>query len=141
MIYFTPQLMPNDRAATLYMVTNPIPFKRYEDHEAAIYIQLYELVAQAIGSGENPIALIEDYLEINYNLGKSIEEISDFLIHTDKVQIALSLLKENWEAMDTSLPESSLLYEGGIKKQEALQLYSQITLRTYLETLVTRIDE
>ena len=134
MIYFNNQLMPDDNSAKLFMVTNPVPFERFEDHEAAIYIQLHDLVEQAIGKAENPIALIEDYLEITYTDGRTIEEIAAFLFHTDKLQCALWTLKESWDKFDKTLPEDSLMY-GGISKDEAIQMYSEITLRSYLETL------
>jgi hypothetical protein len=38
--------MPNSNKATLFMVTNTKAFDSYEDHEAAIYIQLHEMVEQ-----------------------------------------------------------------------------------------------
>ncbi|MCS5613087.1 MAG: hypothetical protein NZ961_21865, partial [Candidatus Poribacteria bacterium] len=69
------------------MVTNTKPFERYVDHEAALYIQLYQLVEHAFAKGENPIALIEDYLELVYTEGKSVAEIADFLANTDKMQL------------------------------------------------------
>ncbi|WP_179020785.1 hypothetical protein [Winogradskyella forsetii] len=141
MIYFNNQLMPNDTSTKLFMVTNTKPFERYEDHEAALYIQLYQLVEQAFAKGENPIALIEDYLELVYTEGKSIAEIADFLANTDKMQLALWTLKESWDTLDESLPQDSLLYGSGMDKEEAIQLYSEITLRTYLEALAQHKNE
>ncbi len=133
--------MPNDTSTKLFMVTNTKPFERYEDHEAALYIQLYQLVEQAFAKGENPIALIEDYLELVYTEGKSIAEIADFLANTDKMQLALWTLKESWDTLDESLPQDSLLYGSGMDKEEAIQLYSEITLRTYLEALAQHKNE
>ena len=133
--------MPNDTSAKLFMVTNTKPFERYEDHEAALYIQLYHLVEHAFEKGENPMALIEDYLDLVYTEGKSIAEIADFLINTDKMQLALWTLKESWDKLDESLPQDSLLYGSGIDKEEAIQLYSEITLRTYLEALALHKNE
>lgn len=135
MIYFNNQLMPNDRSAKLYMVTNTKPFSRYEDHQAAIYIHMYELVEQAYGNAEDPIALIENYLELVYTEGKSIAEIANFLIQTDKMQLALWTLKERWDKLDESVPQDALLYGSGLGKQDAIALYSEMTLRTYLEAL------
>ena len=135
MIYFNNQLMPNDTSTKLFMVTNTKPFERYEDHEAALYIQLHQLVEHAFAKGENPIALIEDYLELVYTEGKSVAEIADFLANTDKMQLALWTLKESWDTLDETVPQDSLLYESGLDKEEAIQLYSEITLRTYLEAL------
>lgn len=141
MIYFNNQLMPNDTKAKLFMVTNTKPFDRYEDHEAALYIQLHQLVEHAFAKGENPIALIEDYLELVYTEGKSIAEIADFLVNSDKMQLALWTLKESWDALDESLPQDSLLYGSSMDKEEAIQLYSEITLRTYLEALALYKNE
>jgi len=141
MIYFNNQLMPNDTKAKLFMVTNTKPFERYEDHEAALYIQLHQLVEHAFAKGENPIALIEDYLELVYTEGKSIAEIADFLANTDKIQLALWTLKESWDKLDDSAPQDSLLYGNGMDKEEAIQLYSEITLRTYLEALALYKNE
>jgi hypothetical protein len=141
MIYFNNQLMPNDTSAKLFMVTNTKSFERYEDHEAALYIQLHQLVEHAFAKGENPIAFIEDYLELVYTEGKSIAEISDFLGNTDKMQLALWTLKESWDKLDESAPQDSLLYGNGMDKEEAIQLYSEITLRTYLEALAQHKNE
>ena len=135
MIYFNNQLMPNDTSAKLFITTNTKAFERYEDHEAALYIQLHELVEHAFAKGDNPIALIEDYLELVYTEGKSVAEIADFLANTDKMQLALWTLKESWDKLDETAPQDSLLYGSGIDKEEAIQLYSEITLRTYLEAL------
>ena len=141
MIYFNNQLMPNDTSTKLFMVTNTKPFERYEDHEAALYIQLHQLVEHAFAKGENPIALIEDYLELVYTEGKSIAEIADFLANTDKMQLALWTLKESWDKLDETAPQDSLLYGNGMDKEEAIQLYSEITLRTYLEALAQHKNE
>ncbi|WP_346881275.1 hypothetical protein [uncultured Algibacter sp.] len=132
--------MPDDNSAILFMTTNTKAFERYEDHEASIYMQLHDLVEQAFANGENPMALIEDYLELVYTEGQSVKEIADFLAHTDKMQLALWTLKESWDNMDTSVPDNSLMY-GGMEKEEAIQLYSEITLRTYLEALAQHNNE
>lgn len=141
MIYFNNQLMPNNTSAKLFMVTNTKPFERYEDHEAALYIQLHQMVEHAFAKGEDPIALIEDYLELVYTEGKSVAEIADFLAQTDKMQLALWTLKESWDKLDESAPQDSLLYGNGMYKEEAIQLYSEITLRTYLEALAQHQNE
>lgn len=134
MIFYNNQLMSNDINATLYMVTNPIPLDSFDDHEASIYIQLHDLIEQAKGLGDNPIALIEDYLDTVYIDGQSVEEIASFLFYSDKMRSALWGLKTQWDNYDKTLPEDSLMY-GGMGKQAAIQLYSEITLRTYLEAL------
>jgi len=134
MIFYNNQLMSGDIKARLFMVSNPSKFERFEDHEAGIFIQLHELIEQARAMGENPIALIEEYLEVVYNEGNTIDEIASFLLETDKMQTALWTLKESWDKMDDSLPTSSIMY-GGMDKEEAVQLYSETTLRSYLEAL------
>lgn len=134
MIFFNNQLMPTTGSATLYMVHNPVAFTRYEDHEAAIFIQLHELIDRAFAEGDDPIALIETYLETIYTGGKQTGEIANFLMQSDKMVLAMWTLKESWNHLDYSIPADSLLY-GGMEKKEALQLYAEITLRTYLEVL------
>ncbi len=134
MIFYNNQLMSTREEATLFMVSNPISFSNYDDHEAGIYIQLHELVERAIAEGEDPVMLIEEYLETVYVSGHTIEEIVAFLFENDKMIQALWSLQQNWENIDETLPEDSLMY-GGIDKQEAIQLYSEITLRSYLSTL------
>ena len=134
MIFYNNQLMSGDIKARLFMVPNPSKFERFEDHEAGIFIQLHELIEQARAVGENPIALIEEYLEVVYNEGNTTDEIASFLLKTDKMQTALWTLKESWDKMDDSLPTSSIMY-GGMDKEEAVQLYSETTLRSYLEAL------
>lgn len=141
MIYFNNQLMPNDTKAKLFMVTNTKLFERYEDHEAALYIQLHQLVEHAFAKGENPIAHIEDYLELVYTEGQSIAEIANFLANTDKMQLALWTLKESWDKLDDSAPQDSLFYGSEMDKEKAIQLYSEITLRTYLEALTLYKNE
>lgn len=140
MIFYNNQLMPDNTSAILYMIINPIPFKSFDDHEAGIYIQLHDLVEQAIGNGDNPIALIEDYLDTVYLDGQSVEEIANFLFYTDKMHSALWSLKERWDQFDDTLPENPLMY-GGMGKEETIQLYSEITLRTYLEALAQYTNE
>ena len=135
MIFYNTQLMPDAGKARLFMVSNPIPLERYEDHEAALYLQLHELVERSRAEGQDPIALLEDYLETVYTDGHYPDEIANFLFHHDSMQSALWTLKESWSTLDETLPESSLMY-GGLGKQEALEVYAETTLRTYLEALV-----
>ena len=134
MIFYNAQLMQNESEAMLYMVTNPMPFDRFEDHQSAIYINIHELVERAIKIGEDPIALIEDYLNITYNSGQTIDEIASFLFQSDKMVSAMWTLKESWDQVDESVPQDSLMY-GGIGKERARELYTEMTLRSYLETL------
>lgn len=127
--------MSDDNSARLFLITNTKPFDRFEDHEAALIIQLHELVEDAMTKGENPIGLIEDYLEISYSEGTSVAEIANFLVQSDKMQLALWTLKERWDKMDDTAPEDSLLYGSAISNEDAVQLYAQTNLRTYLEAL------
>ncbi|MAQ76902.1 MAG: hypothetical protein CL613_11305 [Aquimarina sp.] len=135
MIFYNNQLMKTREDAVLYMVSNPVPFEGYNDHEAGIYIQIHELIERAIAEGENPVMLIEEYLEIVYMGGEMINEMAAFLFQTDRMHQALWSLQESWDAIDTSLPEMSRMY-GGLSKEEATQLYAETTLRSYLEALL-----
>lgn len=134
MIFFNNQLMPTPGSATLFMVTNPVAFTRYEDHEAAIYIQLHQLIDRALAEGEDPVILIESYLETIYTGGTTTGEIANFLMQSDKMVLAMWTLKESWSNLEESIPEDSLIY-GGMERKQAIQLYAEITLRTYLEVL------
>lgn len=134
MIFFNNQLMPTAGSATLYMVSNPVAFTSYEDHEAAIFIQLHDLIERALAEGEDPIALIETYLETVYTGGSTTNEIANFLMQSDKMILAMWSLKESWDNLDETIPADSLMY-GGMERKEAIQLYAEITLRTYLEVL------
>ncbi len=138
MIFFNPQLMPSRAEATLYMVSNPVPFTRFEDHEAAIYLQLHELIERSMQEGENPISLIEEYLGTVYTEGKTVDEIAAFLMQQDAMILALWTLQESWNNFDETLPETSLIH-GGMEKKAAIQLYAEITLRTYLEILSRQV--
>ncbi len=137
MIYYNAQLMSDDASAILFMVNNSVLFERFEDHEAAIHFHIHQLVEQAIASGESPVALVEDYLDISYTDGSNPHEISDFLLQSDVMQSALGNLKENWHQKSTDLPDEGLLFGQGIAQNEILERYSKITLRSYLETLST----
>ena len=136
MIFYNNQLMKNQQQLRLYLVSNPKPFKRFEDHEAALQIQLHEMVERAIREKEDPIALIEEYLETTYNSGETVEDIANFLANTPQMVHAMHTLKDNWDQLDETLPEDSLMY-GGTTRDEAVQAFSEITLRNYLETLST----
>jgi hypothetical protein len=134
MIFSNSHLMSTERDLYLYLVTNPTPFKRYEDHHAALQIQMDETIEQAIEDGEDPVALIESYLDLTYNGGSTIEEISNFLWQTDQQIMAMHTLKDRWAEIDESLPEPSLSH-GGTSRKQAVQVFSEITLRSYLEAL------
>jgi hypothetical protein len=135
MIFYHNQLMKTQSQLRLYLVANPVPFERYEDHEAALQIQLHELIERAMAEKENPIALIEDYLGLTYNGGDTLDEIANFLINTDQMNVALQSLQENWHHLDKRMPGDSLMYGSGISREDAVRSYSELTLRNYLETL------
>lgn len=134
MIFFNNQLMKNTRQLQLFLVSNPKPFDNYEDHEAAIYLQLLGLTEDAIKEKIDPVALIEDTLGITYASGHSAEEVVAFLWHTGAMITAKNLLRDHWHAYDARLPIDSLTH-GGPSRSEAVALFSQITLRNYLEVL------
>ncbi len=129
--------MKTEAQLRVYLVSNPVPFKRYEDHEAALQIQLYDLIERAIEEKENPVALIEDYLGITYTGGDNIDDIATFLLATDQMNYAMNDLKDNWHHLDESQAADSLLYSTGIERKDAVRIYSEITLRNYLENLAT----
>ena len=134
MIFFNPQLMHSEQELQLYLVSNPSAFERFEDHEAALQIQLHDLVAHAMEEGENLVALIEDYLNIGYTGGSALEDVAYFIEATDKMQFAMHALKEHWDTMDSSLPEESVRFSSTTRKQ-ATAIFSEISLRSYLEAL------
>ncbi|EDP96511.1 hypothetical protein KAOT1_03842 [Kordia algicida OT-1] len=140
MIYYNIELMPDSHSAILFMTTNATPFRCFEDHQAGIYIQLHTLVELSLASGEDPIGLIEDYLGITYTEGRSTEEIAYFLCYTDRVQNALWSLEIRWHKKTDIESEASYM-EGGLSKEKALELFTQITLRRYLEALSNFTDE
>lgn len=140
MIFFNPQLMKTGRELTLFLVSNPVAFTRFEDHEAALQITLHELVEQALRDGENPIALIEEHLRITYAGSTRVEDIANFLISTPQMLHAMHRLKDHWAEMDEKLPGDSLLF-GGQSREEAVRVFSEITLRTWIIALSGIYDE
>ena len=134
MIFFNPTLMPTPETALLFMVHNPLPLANYGDHEAALYIQLHELITQSLAEGKDPIMLIEEYLEVYYNDGHTPEEIAAFLIQQDKMVQALALLRDNWKTYSPDIEPESIAY-GGLSKQGYLEQYGQLNFRSYIETL------
>ena len=126
--------MKNQLQLQLYIVSNPKSFEHFEDHRAALYIQLHELVEKAIEDKEDPIALIENYLQLEYNAGNTPEDIANFLFHTDTMTHAMHTLKDNWDTFDNTLPEDTLIY-GKTTREQAINTYYETTLRSYLEAL------
>ncbi len=129
--------MRDQKQLRLFMVVNPVPFERYEDHRAALEILLHELVELALWQKEDAVALIEEYLKVDYNSGHYVDDIAAFLINTPQMVQAFQLLSDNWDQLDNTIPEESTLKYGGISRQEAMRLYSELNLRNYLEALST----
>lgn len=140
MIFFNNQLMKTPGQLYLFLVSNPQPFTRYEDHHSALFIQLHELIEQAIADGQNPVALIEEYLKLPYNGGDTVEDMAAFLFYSDPVIQAMSILRDNWSSLDPTLPEDSIAY-GTTTREEAVEAFSQLTLTRFLEALTTPYDE
>jgi hypothetical protein len=134
MIFYNSQLMKDENQLRLYLVSNPTPFIRQEDHEAALQIEVYEMVERAIDAKENPIALIEAYLQVSYNEGDTTEDIANFIINCPQMVHAMHHLKDNWDEMDDTLPEVSLKHSS-TSREQAVQVYYETTLRSYLEAL------
>ena len=135
MIFYSNQLMTNRRELILYLVSNPSPFDRFEDHQAALHIRLHELVENAIQEKEDPVALIREYLQVDYNGGSSKEDIADFLISSHQVIHAMHTLKDSWADFDKNAPEDSLVYGSATTREQAVETFAEITLRSYLEAL------
>ena len=140
MIFYNSQLMKSESQLILYLVSNPKPFSRYDDHEAALQIQLHELIERAIKEKEDPIAMIEEYLQVSYNGGDTVADMANFLINSGQMVHAMHSLKDNWDAMDETLPEVSLKHSA-TSWEQAIQIYSEITLRSYLEALSGVYDQ
>lgn len=121
----------------LFVVSNPVPFSRFQDHESAIIMQLHELVEQAIADNENPVALIEDYLGVSYNAGNTIEEITNYIASTGQMAVMFQKLKDNWHHLDVSVPADSLFYSTGISRADVIETFAETNLRNYLEALAS----
>ena len=134
MIYYQSQLMHDATELQLYLVSNPVAFTRYEDHEAALQLRLYDLLETALNENENPVALIEDALGLTYTGGPDIDSLAQFLMQTPHVLQAHARLYDHWQAMDPELPEVSLRHATTTRAQ-ATETFAQLTLRSYLETL------
>lgn len=137
MIFYNSQLITDTDSATLFCVQNPIAFDQFDDHHAGIYLHLYALVEKAIEEKENVIGLIEDYLEILYSGGDSAEEITAFIFYSDPMNQALGVLYDRWDKYDPDIEEESLTDGGSISKKEAITQYSYVSLRSYLEALMS----
>ena len=134
MIFYNSQLMKNDRQLVLYLVSNPREFTRYADHRAALELQLYELIEQALKDKEDPVALIENNLSVCCNQGHTTDDLVNFLINNEQFKHAMHNLKDHWDAMDESIPEESLKHST-TSREQVVEIYSTITLRNYLEAL------
>jgi len=126
--------MTNEDELKLYLISNPVPFQRFEDHEAALQIQLHDLVERAIAEHEDPIALIEGYLNTSYHGGNTTADIASYLKCCDHMRTAMHQLRDRWSAFDPSLDEEGIAI-GWTSRGQATQVFTEITLRTYLEAL------
>ena len=135
MIFYSNQLMKTDRELILYLVSNPKPFERFEDHQAALQIRLHELLENAVEEKEDPVSLIQEYLQTDYNGGSSKEDIANFLTGSHQMIHAMHNLKDHWDECDNSLPEDSLAHGSATTREGAVKAFGEITLRSYLEAL------
>ena len=135
MIFYNPQLMRTSAELALFGVSNPDEFDRMEDHRAAIELRIDELVEQSIESEEDPILLIESYLNLSYMGGLTAQQIADFIINSEPMISAMSTLKDNWSTYDPNKPKSMLTLISTTTKEESVEIYSQMTLRAFLEAL------
>ncbi len=134
MVFYTPQLMPNEQSARLFMVRSTHPIEDYTIHEAHLHLKLQQLITTARNSGENPKELIEDYLECDYSQGDEHSAMIEFIFQHDRMQSALWTLQELWGFYDPEIPSESLYFQG-MDTQEAIESYAQIDLRSFLEAL------
>ena len=135
MIFYNQQLMKDSSELALFVVSNPDKFDRFEDHRAAIELRVDELVEQAIVAGEDPIQLIEAYLNVTYLAGPSPAEIADFIIQSEAMMKAINTLHINWSTFDETKPESTLRLISTTTQAESVETYSEMTLRGFLEAL------
>lgn len=140
MIFYNNQLAKNENQLWLYLVSNPSPFKRFEDHEAALQIWVHELVEIALEEGENVVMLIEEAFVTSYDDGNNAEELAAFIQQSEFMVHAMHTLKNNWDAIDETLPEDSIVHASETNKKQAHQIFPDITLRTYLEALANVYD-
>jgi hypothetical protein len=133
--YFNNQIYKNEMQAHLFGV-GEVDLKSFEEHEVEIQNQLYYLVQYALEEKEDPIALIEDFLHVQYTGGDTINEFVTFLCNTHFMVHAFDILKENWNNLDESVPGDSLLYANAeLNEQKGFSIYLDRTLRSYLESL------
>lgn len=138
MIFYSNQLMKDEGQIRLFSVSNPVPFENYDDHEAGIYIQLHELITSAIRDHEDPIALLEAYLETTYRGSLDINEITGSIFHSGQMGNALHGLQERWQSYDGSVNEEESYLFGGHNKAIVRQIHTDTTLLNYLEALSAR---
>ena len=141
MIFYDPQLMKSSSQLGLFVVSNPTKFERVEDHQAAIELRVDELVAESIEAGEDPIQLIESYLNITYLSGPSPHEIADFIIGTEAMSKAMNSLHTNWSTYDEDKPPATLRLVSSTTKEESVETYSQMNLRVFLEALSDHLND
>lgn len=135
MIFYNNQLMKDEQQLRLFMVRNAASFACFEDHKAALEMQLYQLIENAIKEKENPIVLIEQYLQMSYHGSENIEDVVNFLIDTHYFTHSMYQLEDNWAAYDPTIPNETSILFGGVSKETAVTLFAERTLRSYLETL------
>lgn len=136
MIFYRKKLMPTEAEITLFSVMTSKALAEFSDHKSAIIARLKALIQEAKQSGENPQMLIEDYLMADCEHCCSAEDISWFLGESNPMQFAFNLLAENWNSFDffTNQMQED---KNSSATQQALQIYLQTDLRTYLEALDT----
>ena len=127
--------MKTERELELYLVSNPAPFTRFDDHEAALEIQVFNLVQNCLDQQDDPVMLIEQILGIEFQGDNTLEGIAYFIIRSDQMRTAMFRLSENWDAYDPSVPEMSMKTVAGTTRQQALEVYQNLTLASYLEAL------
>lgn len=134
MLFYNPQLMPNEQSARLFMVSSTQTVDDYQSHEAHLQLRVQQLITEARNSGEDPVMLIEEYLACDYPDTIENSSLAAYILQHDRMQSALWTLQELWGFYDPELPSDSLYFKG-MDTQEALETYAQVDLRSFLEAL------
>lgn len=136
MIFYNSQLMSSSELANLCMVNVSKLPENFEEHQTALYFHLNKLIERSQEEGDCPEQLLEEFLQVYYPLAVTPQALTSFLMEQDAMVQLLTQLQNDWRNYDPSLSENSILY-GGMNTKQAVEAYSKITFRSYLETLIS----
>ncbi|MGB3463953.1 MAG: hypothetical protein WBA74_01730 [Cyclobacteriaceae bacterium] len=132
---FNSQLMQDELEATLFMCG--VNYSDFESHADGIEANIEGLINKAIAEREDPNLLIEGYLQISNDSGRSVEDFKTLIMKSPQMEVALTQLSQNWDAYDPALPDEGIteLYGSTVSAEEASEIYLRTSLRSYLENL------